>query len=145
MPNTTNIRICGCGDCESATQRATKLCVDMYENMECPQYQFAVATAMQAIAFASMRERTLAHRPDLRNPLGELALDAEMLRYTEMVKNHLIDHGEVMFRDIMLNILHALGVFESRITEERQRQKDNTTFDVDLSDLLKRVAPKKGD
>lgn len=84
----SNQRLCECGDCESAMNRAMKICEQMYSDNECANFQLGVAMALRTLASSGIYRTFYAQDPVLFTIIGEEVVRMEENACAGMINDH---------------------------------------------------------
>lgn len=120
----TNLKICKCGNCQTAYERAFAITQKMYGDNECSSFQIAVAAAFYTLAVAGIRDSILRQaKEEGLNVLPEFVLkDSTKFNVAilcEQVHPYLTEHNA----DIISRIDKMNGDFYERIEADYEATK----------------------
>lgn len=117
------MKICNCGSCQSASERASSLVKKMMADNECPIYAFAVSEAMQMFSSYLLMEMTAA-----QTGLGQMVAlvinhDMEESLRARMVQ-YMRDNSE-QYTSILIELCLAYNDMVDRTVADRKARKED--------------------
>lgn len=122
---TTNLKICGCGDCEAAVSRAMKMCEQMFNDNECAMFQAAVAGAFSLMASLAMEKtiRSQAKEDQVPSSIVEAALGRSVAFNMNVIDEMACEHAKSRRAEIEGKMKQWWDAFTARLKADHEAQK----------------------
>ena len=117
------MRICNCGSCQSASERASGLIKKMLADNECPVYAFAVSEAMQMFSSYLLMEMTAAQTGLPQAIALVVNNDTEESLRLRMV-GYMKDHSKA-YTDILTELCLAYNDLVDRSVADAKARKED--------------------